>query len=144
VSDCELCRDDGGVLVVRGSRWRVVRVPDAEFPAFYRVIWNQHAREFTDLSMADRAECMEVVARVERVLRDKLSPTKINLASLGNMVAHLHWHVIARFDWDSRFPGPVWAAVQRSIGEPAAVNRLASTLEALDLAVAAAMPAAGE
>ena len=29
------------------------------------------------------------------------------------MVPHLHWHVIARFDWDTRFPGPVWAAAQR-------------------------------
>ena len=65
--------------------------------------------EFTDLAPDERAECMDVVARVERVLREQLQPTKINLASLGNMVPHLHWHVIARFDWDSHFPQPVWA-----------------------------------
>jgi diadenosine tetraphosphate (Ap4A) HIT family hydrolase len=29
------------------------------------------------------------------------------------MVPHLHWHVIARFDWDTRFPSSVWASVQR-------------------------------
>jgi diadenosine tetraphosphate (Ap4A) HIT family hydrolase len=42
------------------------------------------------------------------VLREQLAPTKINLAALGNMVAHLHWHVIARYDWDSHFPASVW------------------------------------
>ena len=47
---------------------------------------------------------MGAVSSVERVLRDALAPTKINLASLGNVVPHLHWHVIARFDWDSHFP----------------------------------------
>ena len=84
------------------------------FPAYYRVIWNAHVAEFTDLAPDERAECMEVVACVERVLREQLQPTKINLASLGNMVPHLHWHVIARFDWDSRFPGPIWAPARRA------------------------------
>ena len=55
----------------------------------------------------------EVLSGVEEVLREHLAPTKINLAALGNMVPHLHWHVIARFDWDSHFPSPVWAAAQR-------------------------------
>ena len=124
----------------RAARWRVVRVEDAAFPAFYRVIWNNHVAEFTNLAPAERAECMDVVARVERVLRDQLRPTKINLASLGNMVPHLHWHVIARFEWDSHFPGAVWASAQRQV-EPAAVARLAVPLERLDRAVREAMPA---
>jgi diadenosine tetraphosphate (Ap4A) HIT family hydrolase len=50
---------------------------------------------------------------VEQCLREALAPAKINIAALGNMVPHLHWHVIARFDWDTRFPAPVWAAAQR-------------------------------
>jgi diadenosine tetraphosphate (Ap4A) HIT family hydrolase len=46
-------------------------------------------------------------------MRELLSPTKMNLATLGNVVPHLHWHLIARFDWDSHFPSPVWSAAQR-------------------------------
>ncbi|MDP3706777.1 MAG: HIT domain-containing protein, partial [Polaromonas sp.] len=61
------------------------------------------------------------VVTVERVLRAQLQPRKINLAALGNMVPHLHWHVIARFDWDSHFPAPVWSAPQR----PLEVEKLA-------------------
>jgi diadenosine tetraphosphate (Ap4A) HIT family hydrolase len=138
VPTCPLCSEAGGIVVQRGALWRVVRVADANFPAYYRVIWNAHVAEFTDLQPDDRAEYMEVVACVERVLRERLKPTKINLASLGNLVSHLHWHVIARFDWDSRFPQPVWADSVRTV-EPAAVHRLGVSLERLDLAVREAM-----
>ena len=134
MTTCELCRNAGGEVVAQTRQWRVVRVVDAAFPAFYRVIWNPHVAEFSDLSPADRGECMDVVTRVERVLREQLSPTKVNLASLGNVVPHLHWHVIARFAWDSHFPGPVWAGSQRAVN-PAAVSRLAVSLDRLDLAV---------
>ncbi len=110
---CPLCESDGGVLVYRNAELRVIQASEPGFPAFYRVIWNQHVAEFSDLSAAERASCMNAVVVVEQVLRKVLSPVKINLAALGNMVPHLHWHVIARFDWDSHFPAPVWAAPQR-------------------------------
>ena len=138
---CELCRQRGGVPVADAARWRVVRVADAAFPAFYRLIWNVHVTEFSDLDDGDRAECIDAVVRIERALRAALAPTKINLASLGNVVAHLHWHVIARFAWDSHFPQPVWGAAQRVV-EPPAAARLALTLGALDGAVRAALGAA--
>ena len=111
--DCPLCQQDGGTLVWRGEKLRVIRADEAGFPAFYRVVWNAHVAEFSDLNALERAHCMDVVVQVEQTLRAHLQPTKINLATLGNMVAHLHWHVIARFDWDSHFPAPVWAAAQR-------------------------------
>jgi len=76
-------------------------------------VWGEHVAEMTDLSRADRAHLFEVVMATEAALRTLLHPAKINLASFGNMVPHLHWHVIARFDWDSHFPAPVWAAPQR-------------------------------
>ena len=113
VENCPLCATDGGALVWRGDKLRVIRAVEAGFPAFYRVVWNDHAAEFSELSATDRIVCMDAVALVERVLREQLAPTKINLAALGNMVAHLHWHVIARYDWDSHFPASVWAAAQR-------------------------------
>ena len=134
---CELCREPGGLVLHRAAEWRVVRVDDADFPAFYRVIWNAHVAEFGELDRAARQRCMEAVAAVEGALREALAPTKINLASLGNVVPHLHWHVIARFDWDSRFPAPVWAEPRRAVVPPAA-SRLALPLAALDERVARA------
>ena len=110
---CPLCDTDAGTLIWRGTQLRVIRVDEAGFPAFYRVIWNAHAAEFSDLSPAQRLHCMEAVALVEQTLREQLAPDKVNLASLGNVVPHLHWHVIARYAWDSHFPAPVWAPPQR-------------------------------
>lgn len=115
---CSLCDTDGGTVVWRGARLRVVRADEAGFPAFYRVIWNAHAAEFSDLGADDRKTCMDAVVAVEEALRESLRPTKINVASLGNVVPHLHWHVIARFAWDSRFPAPVWAPAARETQLP--------------------------
>ena len=110
---CVLCEGAGGRLVFEGAKLRVIHADEAGFPAFYRVVWRDHAPEFSDLDAADRALCMEAVVVVEQCLRELLKPTKMNIAALGNMVAHLHWHVIARFADDSHFPGSVWAPVQR-------------------------------
>ena len=110
---CPLCTTDGGQLVWRGTHLRVIRADEPGFPAFYRVVWNAHVAEFSDLDAGQRQHCMDAVTVVEQALREHLAPTKINLAALGNMVPHLHWHVIARFDWDSHFPAPVWATAQR-------------------------------
>lgn len=113
VKGCPLCDEAGGRLVFDAAKFRVIHAAEEGFPAFYRVVWKDHVAEWSDLSAADRALCMEAVAVVEQSLRGVLAPAKINLAALGNMVPHLHWHVIARFDWDNRFPSPVWAPAQR-------------------------------
>lgn len=114
---CPLCEGDGGLLVFRNEDLRIIQASEAGFPAFYRVIWNRHLAEFSDLSASERQICMHAVAKVEQVLRRELQPAKINLAALGNMVPHLHWHVIARFEGDSHFPAPVWGAAQRPVDE---------------------------
>ena len=111
---CLLCTGEGGVLVFRNDQLRVIQAEEPGFPAFYRVIWNRHVAEFSDLNPAERGACMDAVLAVENALRAELQPTKINLAALGNMVPHLHWHVVARFDWDSHFPAPLWAPAQRT------------------------------
>ena len=137
--DCPLCREDGGLLVARHEKFRIIRATGADavhFPACYRVIWNAHVAEWTDLALPERGELMQAVAGVEAVLREQLRPSKINLASLGNMVPHLHWHVIARFDWDSRWPAPVWAPPARARDE-ARLAELAARLAACDSAIAA-------
>ncbi|WP_373785125.1 HIT family protein [Delftia acidovorans] len=139
-ASCPLCATEGGVPIWRGPRLRVIRAQEEGFPAFYRVVWNAHAAEFSDLDAADRQHCMDAVVVVERVLRERLAPAKINLAALGNMVPHLHWHVIARFDWDSHFPGAVWAPAQRPRnGEREA--EVAARLPAIDTALSQALDA---
>lgn len=111
---CPLCDAPGGRVVVQAPRWRIIHAQEAGFPAFYRLVWQQHVREFSQLSPAERAECMETLVAIEEAMLRHVRPDKVNLAALGNAVPHLHWHVIGRFAWDSHFPAPVWATAQRA------------------------------
>lgn len=110
---CELCAGDGGEVLYRDADLRIVLVDDAQHPGFCRVVWHAHVKEMTDLSPAARSAMMAAVWQVEAALREVMQPAKINLACLGNMTPHLHWHVIPRFADDAQFPAPVWAETRR-------------------------------
>mgnify|MGYP003701366145 FL=1 len=112
---CPLCVANNEEILLQTEKLRVIAVHNEATPAFCRVIWQAHVAEMTDLSASERHELMEMVYRVEQAMREVLQPTKINLASLGNVVPHLHWHVIARFQADAHFPAPIWANAQREV-----------------------------
>lgn len=124
---CELCDRPGGALLWQDGFCRVVLAEEPGYSALCRVVLNTHVSEMTDLAYDERARLMEVVFAVEAVLREALRPRKINLASLGNMTPHLHWHVIPRFPDDPHFPQPIWGAAQRA-GSPHPVEKLAERL----------------
>lgn len=111
---CELCTTTGGTLAWKGALCRVVIVDDPDYPGFCRVILNRHAAEMTDLTTDEQQELMRIVFVVETVVREVIKPDKINLASLGNMVPHVHWHVIPRWREDRCFPNPIWAPPSRT------------------------------
>lgn len=112
--DCPICQADSEDILLQTPNLRVIAVHnEAGSPAFCRVIWHAHVAEMTDLPPESRHEIMDMVYRVETAMRKVLRPAKINLASLGNVVPHLHWHIIARFENDANFPAPIWAASTR-------------------------------
>ena len=113
MSDCPLCAEAGNSLW-HDDFCRVILVDDLDYPGFCRVILNAHVKEMTDLLDAERQRLMAVVFATEAAVRAVIKPDKINLASLGNMVPHLQWHVIPRFADDRHFPDAVWAAPRRS------------------------------
>lgn len=139
---CPLCTETGGALVFQADKFRVIRADEVGFAAFYRVVWTQHVAEFSDLNASERALCMAVVCAVEQTLRDHLHPTKINLAALGNVVAHLHWHVIARFDWDAHFPATVWSEPRRN-GDERALALIRGQLGAVEQAIQSSLISMG-
>ncbi|MCA3072886.1 MAG: HIT family protein [Rhodocyclaceae bacterium] len=138
-SGCELCSAPGGVVLWSNEHLRVVRVDDPDYPGFLRVIWQGHVREMSDLDAAQRSGLLAAVFAAEHALIDLLHPDKVNLASLGNMTPHLHWHVIPRFRGDPHFPDPVWAA--RRGGVPVALPMpVADYEQAVTAAMARQMP----
>ncbi len=113
--DCPLCIEDGGICLVRTKQYRIVAPREPEFLGLIRVIWNEHVVEMTDLDILPRNDFMRAVYFVEESVRQMMNPDKINLASLGNVVPHLHWHIIPRWLDDSYFPLPIWGQRQREI-----------------------------
>ena len=137
---CELCTKPGGRVIHDDGRLRVVAVDDPDYPGFMRVIWNAHVREMTDLSPAERDHLMQVVFAVEQAQRTVMRPGKMNVASLGNMTPHLHWHLIPRFEDDAHFPKPIWTERQRN-PSPALLAARTGQLPALERAAVCALTA---
>lgn len=132
--DCPLCTTTGGELIWQNDFARVIMPEEAGYPGFCRVVLKQHVAEMTDLSANERTQLMDIVWAVERAVRTTLQPTKINLACLGNMVPHLHWHIIPRWSDDLHYPAPIWANAQRStvhIVSDAAILQLKQQLSQL-------------
>jgi len=121
MTTCPLCSPTDEQVLWKDEVLRIILVNDPDYPAFCRVILNRHVQEMTDLPAAECARLMQAVYAVEAALREHLQPDKINLASLGNQVPHLHWHVIPRFADDVHFPDPVWAPARRR-GQPHPVD----------------------
>ncbi len=111
---CPLCQTDPAPALWSDTFCRVIWVDDAQYPGFCRVILNDHIKEMTDLPPEQRQRLMAVVFSVEAAVREVAKPDKINLASLGNMVPHMHWHVIPRWADDVNFPDAIWAAARRT------------------------------
>lgn len=124
VAGCELC-ELSAPTVVDNDKFAVILVDDANYPGFARVIWKDHVREVSDLADADRLLLNDAVWKLELAVRDVMQPLKVNVASLGNVVPHLHWHVIPRYADDAHFPAPVWAQAQRTTDEAVLVARRA-------------------
>ena len=121
-SGCELCTQEGGDVLWRDERCRVVLVADPDYAGYCRVIWQAHVKEMTDLGPDEQQHCMRVVFAVERALRNTLSPHKVNLASLGNVTPHVHWHVIPREVTDAHFPNSVWGEKKRAATDEKSVR----------------------
>ena len=132
---CVLCDSSQEDVIIATSQWRVIMVSEPDYPGFCRVIWQAHVREMSDLSETDRQEMMRVVWQVEAAQRAVLKADKINLASLGNVVPHLHWHVIPRFTDDAHFPQPVWAPARPEGGNPETLAQRRALLPALRSAI---------
>lgn len=113
--NCPLCATPGGDWVFNCSKFRVIEAVDADYPGFLRLVWNDHVREFSDLSREDRMLCMDAVVLLEQFVLRVFKADKANIATLGNVVPHLHWHVIPRFTDDKYFPAPVWAMAKPGV-----------------------------
>ena len=71
-------------------------------------VYNHHVRDITEIDVADLSKVEEEIHRIACIIRKEFSPDLINIASLGNHVQHLHWHIIPRRRDDPNWGAPPW------------------------------------
>lgn len=125
MDNCRLCREEGGALVWSGADCRIAQVNDISLSGFCRVIWHHHIAEMSALNHAQRNLLMRIFVGVEEIVTSAMKPLKINLASLGNQVPHLHWHIIPRYEDDPYFPDSIWSEKHRDTNGVVALKRQA-------------------
>lgn len=104
---------------------------DQRFPWLILVPRLPGLEEWTELSPPEAAQLSDEIARAGRGLAQIFKPTKLNVGALGNIVRQMHVHVIARFETDAAWPGPVWGQGTRLPYEAAPCERLCGELLSL-------------
>ena len=81
---------------------------DAQYPWAILVPRLANLTELHQVPESDQRQLLAEINTVSHGLEHLYQPHKINVATLGNQVAQLHIHVIARFKQDAAWPNPVW------------------------------------
>jgi len=94
------------------SDYIFIEIHESEIP-WLKVFSKKPHKEFSQCSSEEKRAIFDALDTIEKMMLEYYRPEKINIASFGNMLPHLHWHIMARFKEDSYFPEPMWGAKQR-------------------------------
>lgn len=118
------------VFVKKLALCRVLLMKDATYPWLVLVPERGDIREIHQLSQDDQQTLMQEITFVSERLEAHSKADKMNVAALGNMVPQLHVHVIARFEGDPAWPGPVWGAVPAQAYEQGNLEAMIANVKA--------------
>ena len=112
MSDCPMCSrwdGDADLRIIELPNSYVILNRDQYFPGYTLLFTKTHATELFHLDRSVRTALMEEVSTVALALYTTFTPDKINYELLGNMVPHIHWHIVPRFSSEQLCPRPIWA-----------------------------------
>ncbi len=89
-----------------------IEVEESEIP-WYKIFTQHPYKEMSEVPSKTKELLYELLDTIEREMLSYYRPAKINIASFGNYLPHVHWHIMARFEEDSYFPEPMWGKKQR-------------------------------
>lgn len=89
-----------------------IQLHESEIP-WLKIFTQIKRKEFSECMPEEKQMIWEMLDLIEKEMLAYFKPEKINLASFGNMLPHVHWHIMARFHNDSYFPEPMWGIKQR-------------------------------
>jgi len=106
---CRRWDDDCDLRIIELEHSLVVLNRDQFFPGYTLLFTRDHVTELFHLNQKMRRELIDEVSRVAAALFSVFQPQKINYELLGNMVPHMHWHLVPRHTADPLWPRPIWA-----------------------------------
>ena len=112
LSPCPMCsrwESDADLRIAEFEHSYLVLNRDQFFPGYTLLFSKTHVTELFHLDRRVRGELMEEISRVAEALFTTFRPAKINYELLGNMVPHMHWHLVPRFTTEPLWPRPIWA-----------------------------------
>ncbi len=89
-----------------------VEIEKSEIP-WLKIFTKKEYYELSDVPKELRLKLWEVYDILELEMIKYYNPKKINMASFANMLPRVHIHIMARFEYDSYFPEPMWGVKQR-------------------------------
>lgn len=92
----------------------------------------RHVTRIDELSNAEWIAFAGDLRVAEAGLFRAFEPDHMNVESLGNVMPHMHWHLIPRYKGDPRWGGPVWTTSEEEMPD---VRLKDSEYEALAVAV---------
>jgi diadenosine tetraphosphate (Ap4A) HIT family hydrolase len=99
-----------------------------------KIFTHRKVKEFSSCTNQEKTQIWQTLDTIEKSMLDYYNPAKINIASFGNMLPQVHFHITARFKEDAYFPNPMWGEKLReaNLGLPSFEVFLANTLKELD------------
>ena len=113
---CPLCKRENENIIFENELFRIILVD--EIPGYIRIITQKHIKELSELSDDEAIEIMMATKKIEKAMLKFLKPDKINIASLGNIVPHLHIHIIPRYQNDPWWPEATFCNKKRDFSYP--------------------------
>ncbi len=89
-----------------------IEIEKSEIP-WLKIFTKVPYREMSEVPPETKRQIYTLLDLIEKEMLSYYKPTKINIASFGNYMPHVHWHIMARFEEDSYFPEPMWGVKQR-------------------------------
>lgn len=89
-----------------------IEIHESEIP-WLKIFTHEPRKEFSECSHDERMMIFDLLNLIEKEMIRYFNPEKINIASFGNMLPRVHWHIMGRFLNDSYFPEPMWGVKQR-------------------------------
>ena len=139
-ANCEFCqviekKDSSKSSVLIGS---IIKLPSSiavlfknqSYKGRFVVIYNEHIDDFSDLSENERIQFTNDMIKIANAVKKVFNPDRMNYATFGNVIPHLHWHVIPRYKTDPNWGTPPWPHGEYYISDKE-VNKIVDSIKKL-------------